>query len=453
MNSHFQKLISNKIFKDPAAGLSLPFSTIELTRDFIKDSLYNQDYGYFSKKNIILPVKEPIPFRKLLNRSSYLGEQRKRYDNAVTNYRWHTPSEIFNPTYAKIIFEWILSHHHRNHHRKDDYAPLVIYEIGGGNGTLKNGIIERSKELQIPIGEYNIIDISTHSPSVIKRDFLDSSIFTRETRNCFVLGMEVLDNLPQDKIRWHNGALEESYVITGVNGGSFLEIFLPSEDPLIKECVLAIIDDPKHVWKSLQRTKFKDFLLAYLPDSIKSVIDEHPFSIGSSQLRETFPHHSEFIPTGPFKFLKNLKQQFPFSYILLSDFHYLPRHNNNNDDNSGNGCGGVIGSIANSSSINGPLVQGWMDGEQVECSSHLLKKGEFDIFFPINFDLLSHFWSQINSEERRKEKKTKIWSHREFIEKFGNGIEQECQTRSGYNPLKEEFSNASFIALNGDPQQ
>lgn len=436
MNSNLKKLITQNIFHDPN-GFKFPFDKIELTRNFIKDSLYNERYGYFSKENIIFNSKTPIPFNQLSNQTEYLMHQREIYSKNP-KFRWHTPSEIFNPTYAKIIFEWIL----RNRETVDD--PLVIYEVGGGNGTLRRGILQRSQELLIPIKEYKIIDSNTHSPFVIRKDFLEWDSSLKEERNCFILGMEVLDNLPQDKIRWNGSMLEESYILSkkddkSDDGESFLELFFPSEDSLIKECVLALLAFPNMEWKSLNRKKIKDYLLNVLPNSIKALIDEHPFSLDkTSLLREIFPHHSEFIPTGPFKMISNIKKFFPNSKVLLSDFHYIQPQNWSED-------GGYC------RPHNGPIIQGWMDGQKVDCQTHLLKRGEFDIFFAINFEHLLHFW-KLNDPGSvggggGGGGDGKIWTHPSFIEEFGINLYKECQTKSGYNPLKEEFHNASFISL------
>ena len=52
-----------------------------------------------------------------------------------------TPVELFTPWYGFILARHILEH--RKHNLGQEGQPLVIYEIGGGNGTLSRDILVR----------------------------------------------------------------------------------------------------------------------------------------------------------------------------------------------------------------------------------------------------------------------------------------------------------------------
>lgn len=72
-----------------------------LTRDFIHDSLYNPEYGYFSKKAVIFSPPKDIAFTELSSMHEFTRELTRLYaryeevkeDGALQI--WHTPTEIF----------------------------------------------------------------------------------------------------------------------------------------------------------------------------------------------------------------------------------------------------------------------------------------------------------------------------------------------------------------------
>ena len=72
-----------------------------LVRDFIEDSLYNPNYGYFAKQATIFTALEPIDFSVLRNSSQFEVEVLKRYASygedgeGPGKQLWHTPTELF----------------------------------------------------------------------------------------------------------------------------------------------------------------------------------------------------------------------------------------------------------------------------------------------------------------------------------------------------------------------
>lgn len=68
-----------------------------LVRDYIEDSLYNPNYGYFSKNATIFGDRtKPIDFNALRDSAEFTSEVGKSY----AEYRhdtqlWHTPTELF----------------------------------------------------------------------------------------------------------------------------------------------------------------------------------------------------------------------------------------------------------------------------------------------------------------------------------------------------------------------
>lgn len=66
-----------------------------------------------------------------------------------------------------------------------------------------------------------------------------------------------------------------------------------------------------------------------------------------------------------------------------------------------------------------------------------MNRGDADIFFPTDFRLVNEMWKKVFEREGHVVK-----SH-EFMKEFG--LENWATTKSGYNPIKEDFANTSFF--------
>jgi hypothetical protein len=85
-------------YKLPPQGVKM------LVRDFIQDSLYNPNYGYFSKRAEIFSPVEPITFNEIREAAEFdatVARMYREYDvdtdlRDVTGRQvWHTPTELF----------------------------------------------------------------------------------------------------------------------------------------------------------------------------------------------------------------------------------------------------------------------------------------------------------------------------------------------------------------------
>ena len=68
-----------------------------LARDYIEDSLYNPNYGYFSKQAAIFDTKhEPFDFPNIRDTGEFTWRVSKKYAQYGHNVQlWHTPTELF----------------------------------------------------------------------------------------------------------------------------------------------------------------------------------------------------------------------------------------------------------------------------------------------------------------------------------------------------------------------
>ena len=296
---------------------------------------------------------------------------------------------------------------------------MVIYEIGPGNGTLAENVIDALAQQNIPV-EYNLIEISARLRSRQQASLLSSTKNIKfhnwsalappadfhEPRPCTIIALEVFDNLPHDLIKYRN---EDGVLLEGHVGSN-------------EEAAYGSV--PGKLW--LEWRECRDSLIAEFVQEAESIGWQSASLRGHSMRRlleriappgsYVNPWSTEFIPTGAHSLLKQLKTKFPEHRLLASDFSRLPE------------------AIAGH---NGPVVQTRFRNQSVACSTFLLARGLFDIFFPVNFELIRALHGRQQSG--------KIWNHREFLEKFASKRAIEATTtRSGYNPMLQDFGNVQF---------
>lgn len=422
----------------------------ELIRDFIQDCLYNPDYGYF-QRNVNIFQSTPaasgsavdvgarpdefINFAQLKNQDEYNETLYRMYQGQTKSMKfyqlWHTPSELFRPWYAMAIANYALGVLSNGSHDYRREEPLVIYEVGPGNGTLCRDFLQ-FLQLEHPgvfaRTEYHLIEISKHlveqklnslKQKYPKQVYIHNQSFFGwrqvEPRPCLVIAMEMFDNLPQDRVRFkENGMLEQGMVVTNDNSRYYeeqrrlTETWTEATDPLILETVEAM-DEVGHKWSCLKGS-IRD-----------AILNTWPFSAFSF---ESHWRH-EFIPTGPYYFMKILRDCFPKHTFLMTDFDQLP------EAIPGHGS---------------PVVQTRYEGDTVACSTYLLQRGLFDIFFPVNFHLISKLYSRTMKNTVSNAQRVSVMKHKEFCQKYAQ-IEN-TKTRSGYNPMLDDFKNVSFLSSN-----
>lgn len=395
---------------------------VELVRDFIGDCLYNPHSGYFTKNVNIFDTGSDsiIDFTSLEDQEAYTSELNELYrkqsrEDDEYYQLWHTPSELFKPWYGHGIAKYMV----QNNGTGGD-EPLVIYEIGPGNGTLAKSILDYLKEREFRTYQktrYNLVEISPILSSLQQKKLKDHSENVRfhqcsvldlqaplqdtELRP-FVIAMEVLDNMPHDRVAYDSdGAMLQAHVVTDdtvtslqSHLGRYNEDFVPVTDRLILEYMVAM-----------------DRLGRKSPS-----LDWHPSKIFDPLMSTRTPWSSEFIPTIAFQFLKKICNDLPSHRLIISDFSSLPDT--------------IKGHTA-------PVVQTRYKGDTVACSTYLLQRGLFDIFFPTDFGLLRDVHEMMS-----KRSNGQILSHAEFCGRWAPV--RHTRTRSGYNPMLEEFQNVHF---------
>lgn len=400
---------SSALFSTQVVG-----NTQILVRDFIHGALYDPNHGYFSQRSGPVGVLErSIKFNQLEGQKAYVKLLDKLYKQSDVS--WFTPVELFKPWYAHGIAESIMR-------TADLSIPLKIFEIGGGSGTCARGIMDYIK-LNAPSRVYNnmkytsveistslakkqtetVGEVSSHSSKfqVECRDASDQSGWSKSEQPCWVIMLEVLDNLPHDLIYSENQVSPwmEVWVGKKQDGSELSESYKPLQDSLIKQCmsVLELEED-----------------------------DTSP-GIAARIGAKVFPKPRRcWLPTGCLKLLQVLHGALPKMSLIASDFSYLPDVR-------------IPGDRA-------PLVSSKKDGRSIDYNSYLEAKGDADIFFPTDFLLLEridHYCSgspmHDKSSKRGKKRRTIMLDTSAFMDEFG--LPTKTRTKDGYNPLLDDFKN------------
>ncbi|PIN02691.1 hypothetical protein CDL12_24791 [Handroanthus impetiginosus] len=396
-----------------------------LVRDFIHAALYDPEHGYFSQRSGSVGVLDrSIKFNQLEGRKAYMKHLDAIYKQSDTS--WFTPVELFKPWYAHGIGEAILRTANLS-------VPLKIYEIGGGSGTCAKGVMDYLK-LNAPTRVYdNMTYISVEiSSSLAKkqietvgevdshlkkfkvecRDAADPNGWGIEQQPCWVIMLEVLDNLPHDLIYSKNqvSSWMEVWVENKCDRSELSELYKPLGDPLITSC-MEILDLAKD----------------------GTTHGSMAGSVARNILAKIFPRPRRcWLPTGCLKLLQVLHGALPKMSLIASDFSFLPDVR-------------VHGERA-------PLVTSKKDGKSKDHNNYLDAKGDADIFFPTDFLLLErmdHYcsgWSkphEDNSKSKKgKKRRTLMLDTSSFMEEFG--LPLKTRTKDGYNPMLDDFKNTKF---------
>ena len=393
------------------------------------DSLYNPNYGYFSKHATIFNPGQAFDFQSIEDGPTFnrlVDAGYVEFENALdqrlqvpddTRQLWHTPTELFHPFYGEAIARYLVTNYKMTLY---PYSDLIVYEMGAGNGTLMRDVLDHIRATEPEVyarTKFKIIEIS-HKLANLQRqnleqdpssaehldhiEIINRSIFDWQEyihSPCFFLALEVVDNFGHDCIRYDpdtEQAMQGSVLID--EEGEFFEYYERKLDPLASR---------------------------YL--SLRSVASRTPprTPVSSSRLLRRFRHSlplapnltkAEYIPTRLVQFFDVLSTYFPAHRLLLSDFNQLPD--------------AVPG-------LNAPVVQTRYQRRNVQVSTPFVHQGYFDIFFPTDFTLLEDIYRAVTG------KLTRVTSHEHFLNGWADV--EATRVRNGENPMLQWYHNASVM--------
>ncbi|KAF2836597.1 DUF185-domain-containing protein [Patellaria atrata CBS 101060] len=398
-----------------------------LMRDFIEDSLYNPNYGYFPKQAVIFSMDEPFNFQKLEDESQFYKELGRQYtavedkldekEFSETRQFWHTPTELFRPYYGEAIARYLITNYKLSFF---PYHDLLIYEMGAGNGTLMLNILDYIREVDPEVyarTKFKVIEISsslatlqsqqltrstyaaghTNKVEIINRSIFDWDMYVPSP--CFFLALEVFDNFAHDALRYHPVTKEPLQCNVLIDAqGDFFEFYTHDIDPVASRYL---------------RVREAACSGAYPHPLCPSKLQRVIRSLMPLEGNLTDP---EYIPTRLLQFFDILKMYFPNHKLLTSDFHMLP------DTIKG---------------VNAPVVQTRYKRRTVPVRTPLVQQGYFDILFPTNFTIMEDIYRAVTG------KLTRVLTHEDFLTRWA--YVEDTQTRNGENPLLTWYKNASVM--------
>ena len=413
------------------------------------DSLYNPNYGYFSKQVIIFSPGSPFNFNNMEDEPEFHKTLNQRYkdfednldEKSPNNARqlWHTPTELFRPYYGEALARYLVTNYKLSHH---PYHDLIIYEMGAGNGTLMLNILDYIRDVEPDVytrTKFKVIEISAALAS-LQMSHLDRSATARGHRDhieiinrsifdwktyvpapCYFLALEVFDNFAHDSIRY-NPVTEEPLqgIVLIDNNGEFYDFYSSRIDPVASRFLRvrnAACSQPfNHPLRGSKLWRGLKYNLPFAPNLTEP----------------------EYIPTRLMQFFDVLHKYFPLHRLLTSDFHSLP------DTIKG---------------MNAPVVQTRYKRRVVPVSTPFVsfsihasttcylqtltdifkvQQGYFDILFPTDFAVMEDIYRAITG------KLTRVASHEDFLRRWA--YVEDTQTKSGENPLLSWYRNASVMS-------
>ena len=202
--------------------------------------------------------------------------------------------------------------------------------------------------------------------------------------------MEILDNLPHDKIQAKSRKKVEQAIVRRPKNGIEEEVFVPLDDPLLSKVVKTV-------------PSYATIYPSWVPSVACGVID-------------------------------HVIQQRPNVGIVFADFDWLPTPDLDLESDERRMSAWAEGE---------PIITD-MGGIDHEC--YLQAPPHCDILFPTDFDKLASFTKRISKSKSQLQ--VQVQKQSEFLQQYGP--EQVQSTKSwisGHTPLLHDFSNCSVLTV------
>lgn len=449
-----QKLFENLlVFEGGALSDHASLGKEMIMRDFVHFSLYHHKWGYYPKlfmkyrQLMTTGYFDPIPFNAL--RSQYDFE---RYAGKLheTTPGFVSPTQLFYPYYGWTLAEYLVTTHRS---KFDPREPLVIYDVGGGAGALASSVLDYLSEHfpgMYEKCEYHVIEMNPYLIPILRTRLVHhyhhvhihhlSLLNWRqcEHRRCFVLAIELLSGLPHDVIVWDNkGIVSEQWFrfTQHDNLSSAEETYRSAKDPVILRYLRYLNwlqEESYHALKVLCVTGGRETIDPPPYGSLDINHNDNILTLVSKILWIHSPWRTAWLPTAQMLLLEVLSKYFPRHHFMAIDWNTVRQ--------------ALPG-------INAPVLQ-----VKVRVAKDLYLRrpiealhtnaGMVDICFPTDFEHLETVYRRICGTE----KEVSCMTHPEFWKVFGGEKTALYCTKSGFNPLLEDFSQLSVFTAHHSPE-
>lgn len=429
---------------------------------------------------------------------------------------WSTPAELFAPTYshglAQYLLRWLT-------HQRSIGSPkqtLRVYELGGGMGNNARHICDYIRAVSPGVYRhmsYTIVEISPrlsqHQNEALKAHADAARSIVKDAMElgsssgsplcvdpCMVIALEVLDNLPHDKLVVINGQLhdtwvrrvdregtdprepaelgcrpvfEETYRLIGAPAGPGA----PSAPSAMRTGDMAIKDTSEGAERqtlawTVAQLMGVDKVTGQTPHEKSAGLNPAQYKRGIlSTLSAFFPtgtgavngfskappapaglQWARYIPTGAYRLLVSLRRALPRHDLLLADFTELPPPSVRTDTLA------MDSTVLQYAPGAGAPLTASKDRDSRKTVDHATymsaKAGTADIFFPTDFRSLARLvaWTAREARAARTgqgggQVQVKLQSQAAFLKAYAE-VER-TRTIMGYNPLLEDYPNTAVL--------
>mmetsp|Transcript_37950 Transcript_37950/g.62017 ORF Transcript_37950/g.62017 Transcript_37950/m.62017 type:complete len:459 (+) Transcript_37950:89-1465(+) len=367
---------------------------------------------------------------------------------------WLTPVELFAPYYSNILANFVsetMSTTTMNNLTKHKNGVFEIVELGGGRGTNANALLNHLREFHYDTYErlncYTIFDTSPTLHELQREVLVDGSIHAdkiklinvdlmevaegnsefltpSDTPTC-VISLELLDNLPHDKI---GRCIETGDILQG------------EVTPLVS----TDFNTKDEVGDISQLDTSQAYTETFVP--LNDPLLQHILSVGSSLYTPTVSRGPQWVPTVALGVLTKLFECRPNSSVVFADFDWLPPPD--------------LGSLSDTQhdsqaepAVGDPLVTD-MNGNDHLCYLTSPPNALCDILFPTDFSRLAAFTklahgsvAQSKSETKRTPISASAMKQSDFLMRYGSEQVNKTRCWSGYSPLINDFGNCSVLTV------
>ena len=406
---------------------------MQLCRRFVGNKL--AAYYNLPSDRVVGGIDQKINFASLWGELHYKRLLQKKYEERKGH--WFTPVEVFQPYYSNTLANFIARTVEATQKGEDgdgdEHDICDIIEIGCGRGTNAEMILDHLKLSNPDIYskiQYTMIDssptlhklqqdrlLASEHGDKMSFDLIDimdvaeqkATLLSADDRTPTVLiGLEILDNLPHDKIHGISRREVHQAVVQEDGNSTLKENFVPLSDPLLSR------------------------VLQTVPSFIKS--------------------YPVWVPSVACGFLDQVFKQRPNSSIVLADFDWLPPPDF------------ITSSSSDDSSSPQERASTWAEGEPIttdldgiDYPCYIDSPPHCDILFPTDFEKLASYVKRIIPRTKAREAelnyvtRVRVEKQSEFLERYGP--EQIDATKSwltGYSPLLQDFANCSVLTVTNE---
>ncbi|KAG7355236.1 putative S-adenosyl-L-methionine-dependent methyltransferase [Nitzschia inconspicua] len=408
-----------------------PTTITESTTTTTEDESMQYDYDNLSPTN--------NPLTSLWGEWHWKRIFQKLYDSRQGH--WLTPVELFKPYYSHIMANFCANQAERFFlsepfkQEDDDDSVFEIIELGCGRGTNAALILSHWKqsmpETYDRLQRYTLVDASpslhkwqqsvlgngehSHKLEFTLVDLADVaekkvSLLSKSDTPTIVLGLEVLDNLPHDKVRGKTRKkLEQAEVHWDESSTNRQQSMLPKE-------VFVPLTDP---------------LLQTVVSKVPSFVSTYP----------------RWVPSVACGVLRHLLHQRPHIAMAMADFDWLPQPDLPTNPQGTTTTTTTTTTVLQhvSEPAEGEPIVTDMSGQDHEC--YLTAPNHCDILFPTDFERLKLFVTKCLSRYQSQHLQVQIQKQSEFLQQWGPDEVIKTQSWTGHNPLLHDFVNCSVLTI------